>query len=47
MTMMLKEGTDAASVASKCVDTKLKGSAPGVMCKLDIKKAFDHKFLIT
>lgn len=33
---------DAALVASECVDTRLRSSKPGVMCKLDIEKAFDH-----
>lgn len=37
-------------VASECVDTSLRGSKPGVVCKLDIEKAFDDinwKFLLS
>ncbi|WMV19117.1 hypothetical protein MTR67_012502, partial [Solanum verrucosum] len=33
---------DAALIASECVDSRLKGNTPGVMCKLDIEKAYDH-----
>jgi len=40
---------DAALIASECIDTRIRGDVPGVMCKLDIEKAYDHlnwKFLI-
>ena len=33
---------DAALIASECVDTRLRGADSGVMCKLDIEKAYDH-----
>ena len=33
---------DATLIASECVDFRLKGNTPGVMCKLDIEKAYDH-----
>lgn len=33
---------DDAFIASECVDSRLKGSDPGVMCKLDTEKAYDH-----
>jgi len=33
---------DAALIASECVDSRLKGAEAGLMCKLDIEKAYDH-----
>jgi len=33
---------DATLIASECVDTRVKGDDPGIMCKLDIEKAYDH-----
>lgn len=33
---------DAAFIANECVDTRLRGEVPGIMCKLDIEKAYDH-----
>ena len=33
---------DAVLIARECVDTRLKGADSGVMCKLDIEKAYDH-----
>lgn len=37
-----RQTIDTAFIASEYVDTRLKGDAPGIMCKLDIKKAYDH-----
>lgn len=33
---------DVALIPNECVDTRLRGEMPGIMCKLDIEKAFDH-----
>ena len=31
-----------ALIASECIDTRSRGDVSGVMCKLDIEKAYDH-----
>ncbi|GFY88597.1 hypothetical protein Acr_06g0005370 [Actinidia rufa] len=33
---------DASLVANECVDGRLRSMEPGVLCKLDIEKAYDH-----
>ena len=30
---------DAALIASECIDTRIRGDVPGVMCKLNIEKS--------
>ena len=34
--------TDVALIACECIDTRIRGDVPGVMCKLDIEKAYEH-----
>jgi hypothetical protein len=33
---------DSFLIANKCLDSKLKEEVPGVLCKLDLEKAYDH-----
>ena len=40
--MKVRQILDSFLIASKCIDSRLKSGVSGVLCRLDVEKAYDH-----
>ena len=42
MTFKIRQILDAVLIANEAIDSMLRSNSTGVLCKLDIEKAYDH-----